>query len=288
MLAYPFSFAYRVVANATSSAVPFVVMALIAWGALQLYDGVVATIDSETFNLFVAIGLVSWVLNTMLKRAWRAIKTFFATLRNVFYAGLPPWIPGLLLREELRSSHKRLRSTVQEGFRKLFKPTRDFLGVVALAVFLFAAVKALPESDTRDRIVWVAPASDACCTKDCGPGATSCLGEDDCFAPVECALTTRGLGKGMEFVLTYPLRRPRAAELARQRTGPAWIPPKRPAASQGGGLDVLRAGPSGIADRRRIRQRPAATGMSPTTSATRSTWASPTNARRPRPRTCAD
>lgn len=203
VLAYPFSLAYRLAANATASVVPLSFMALVAWGALELYDRAVEWIDSETFTLFAAIGLVGWTLNTVLAGVWPATKTFFATLRNVFFTELPPWIPGLVLHEELRLSRNRLRNTAQEGFRELLKPTGAFLGILVLAVLLWAAVKAVAPTDPKNRTVWVT-APDACCAKDCEPGDARCPGDDECFTPIECALATRGLAADMEFILTYP------------------------------------------------------------------------------------
>ena len=203
VLAYPVSLAYRLAANATASVVPLSFMVLIAWGALELYDRAVEWIDSETFTLFAAIGLVGWTLNTVLAGVWPATKTFFATLRNVFFTELPPWIPGLVLHEELRLSRNRLRNTAQEGFRELLKPTGAFLGILVLAVLLWAAVKAVAPTDAKNRTVWVT-APDACCANDCEPGDARCPGDDECFTPIECALATRGLAADMEFILTYP------------------------------------------------------------------------------------
>lgn len=203
VLAYPVSLAYRLAANATASVVPLSFMVLIAWGALELYDRAVEWIDSETFTLFAAIGLVGWTLNTVLAGVWPATKTFFATLRNVFFTELPPWIPGLVLHEELRLSRNRLRNTAQEGFRELLKPTGAFLGILVLAVLLWAAVKAVAPTDAKNRTVWVT-APDACCAKDCEPGDARCPGDAECFTPIECALATRGLAADMEFILTYP------------------------------------------------------------------------------------
>ena len=209
VVAYPFSLAYRLVANATASVVPLGLIVLIAWGALELYDRAVEWIDSETFNLFTAIGLVGWTLNTVLAGVLPATRTFFATLRKVFFTKLQPWAPGLVLHEELRASRNRLRNTAREGFRELLKPTGAFLGILVLAVLLWAAVKAVTPTDPTNRTVWVA-APDACCAKDCEPGDTRCPGDDECFTPIECALATRGLAADMEFILTYPsvLREP--------------------------------------------------------------------------------
>ena len=61
VLAYPVSFGYRVFANAVSCTVPFLLVALLAWLALELYVRVTDVSDSETFNLIAAIGLVGWI-----------------------------------------------------------------------------------------------------------------------------------------------------------------------------------------------------------------------------------
>ena len=160
--------------------------------------------DSATFKLIMVIGLVSWILNTFLDRSWPATKAFFAALSKVFVAGLPPWIPGFALGEELRRSRQRLRSTVQAGFRELLRPTRDFLVLVVLAVLLYAAVKAAAAPDAKDHIVWVVPPDGS---EECERDGTSCPSGDECFTPIECSLATRGIEDGMEFVSAYPRRR---------------------------------------------------------------------------------